>query len=96
MNNALPTLGGEDAEIERILIELTTMVREHADALSAANDALAALDVANARARHAAWLDGSKPTIVSAERGVSVRGLQHPLLRASSRALTHRRRNRRG
>ncbi len=81
LNNALATLSArEDAEIERILIELTTMVREHADALSAANDALAALDVANARARHAAWLDGSKPTIVSAERGVSVRGLQHPLL----------------
>ena len=81
LNNALATLSArEDAEIERILIKLTTMVREHADALSAANDALAALDVANARARHAAWLDGSKPTIVSAERGVSVRGLQHPLL----------------
>ena len=81
LNNALATLSArEDAEIERILIELTAMVREHADALSAANDALAALDVANARARHAAWLDGSKPTIVSADRGISVRGLQHPLL----------------
>ena len=49
LNNALATLSAsEDAEIERILVELTSIVRKHADALLDANDALTELDVANA------------------------------------------------
>ena len=81
LNNTLATLAAqEDEEIERILIELTAIVAKHADAFLAANEALTELDVANARARHATWLDASAPTIVSSDRGIRVRELQHPLL----------------
>jgi len=81
LNNALTTLAAEEeAEEERILSELTAMVATYADILLAANDALAELDAANARARHARWLDGAAPTIVSVDSGIEVRQLQHPLL----------------
>ena len=81
LNNALTTLAAaEDVEVERILRNITALVVEHADALLAANEALTELDVANARARHARWIDGVKPTIVSVDSGIEVRRLQHPLL----------------
>ena len=81
LNNALATLSAsEDAEIERILVELTSIVQTHADVLLDANEALTELDVANARARHAEWFDGAEPTIVDANQGMCVRELQHPLL----------------
>ncbi|ABO98484.1 predicted protein, partial [Ostreococcus lucimarinus CCE9901] len=82
LNNALATLSAsEDAEIERILVELTSIVQTHADVLLDANEALTELDVANARARHAEWFDGAEPTIVDANQGMCVRELQHPLFR---------------
>lgn len=81
LNNALATLAArEEAEEERILWEITAIVAENGEVLLAANDAMTELDVANARARHARWIDGAEPKITSAEGGLSISQMQHPLL----------------
>ncbi len=78
----------EEEEIRRILAELTHLVSGHEDEIAETVKALAALDLAFAKATYAEAIDGSKPEITAFARrtdghpGSTVRllGARHPLL----------------
>ncbi len=78
----------EEEEMRRILAELTLLVSEHANGIAETVEALAALDLAFAKARYAEAIDGSKPEIedfVDRSDGhpgstVWLLGARHPLL----------------
>ncbi len=55
----------EAREVERILRELTALVATHADAIELTVDVLAALDLAFAKARYSAEINGVEPVIAS-------------------------------
>ena len=89
-NRILELATEEDAEVERVLSALTAMVvgDDGGASILNATEAMAALDLASARASHAMWL-GARPAelvVVSSESGVSLEsavhlpGMQHPLL----------------
>ena len=72
----------EREEVERILAELTEMLRPHREALVATLDALVELDALHARA---AWADAHEcvaPTFSEPSEGWSIRVGRHPLLLA--------------
>jgi DNA mismatch repair protein MutS2 len=81
MNRLRALEHAEVREVQRILRELTDLLRPDRAALAASLDALIALDSLNARARWAHETDGHRPELV--ERGVFrvVHG-RHPLLLA--------------
>jgi DNA mismatch repair protein MutS2 len=78
----------EEEEMRRILAELTHLVSEHADGIAETVEALAALDLAFAKAKYAEAIDGSKPKVEDfvdrsdGHPGSTVRllGARHPLL----------------
>ena len=89
-NRILELATEEDAEVERVLSALTAMVvgDDGGASILNATEAMAALDLASARASHAMWL-GARPAelvVVSSEAGVGsesavhLPGMQHPLL----------------
>ena len=89
-NRILELATEEDAEVERVLSALTAMVvgDDGGASILNATEAMAALDLASARASHAMWL-GARPAelvVVSSESGVCsesavhLPGMQHPLL----------------
>ena len=89
-NRILELATEEDAEVERVLSALTSMVvgDDGGASIMNATEAMAALDLASARASHAMWL-GARPAelvVVSSESGVCLEsavhlpGMQHPLL----------------
>jgi DNA mismatch repair protein MutS2 len=83
MNNRLKELElAERREIERILSELSSRVAAQAPALRTTVEALAAVDVAFARARYAATLRASRPT-VNVEGRVLLINARHPLLQGN-------------
>lgn len=59
----------ETREVQRILAELTDMLRPHREALAATLDALIALDALVARARYALEVNGHRPELGSARAG---------------------------
>lgn len=87
LNNRLLELAAdEDAETEAVLRALTDRVLgdDDGEALREATETLGRLDLAAARASHAAWLGARPATLVvdgsDAEARASLPGMQHPLL----------------
>ncbi|KAK9844214.1 hypothetical protein WJX81_008230 [Elliptochloris bilobata] len=86
LNNAEARLSGaEAAEEAAILRRLTCAVVKCTPRLRQVLDAVTALDIATARAKHAAWLGAVRPRLLrpgeAEARGcVRVRGMRHPLL----------------
>jgi DNA mismatch repair protein MutS2 len=83
-NNELVEMArAEEQEIQRILAELTDLVRERIDDLSSLVEALGELDWVFCRAHVAERMRASAPHI-EARGGVSLIGARHPLLLAQS------------
>ncbi len=79
LNDALEELAAREAEeITRILIALTDDVRDHAEALLALQELLAALDLDQARVRFARKLGAVRPGIGGDT--LRLRAARHPLL----------------
>lgn len=77
----------EAREVQRILVEATTLLRPHRDALEATLAALVALDSLYARARYALERDGRMPALHAERDGVyEVVNGRHPLLLESREA----------
>src|SRR5688572_15275660 len=74
--------GEEQEEVERILRELTDLLRPHRDEMLASLDALAELDSLHARARYAIRFACTPAELVPARDGFAVRDGRHPLLLA--------------
>jgi DNA mismatch repair protein MutS2 len=72
----------EVEEVERILLELTDLLRPHRDAVLLALDALVELDTLFARARFAERYGCTPATLVPARAGFEIRNGRHPLLLA--------------
>ena len=72
----------ERAEVERILAELTGMIRPHRDELLGALDALAELDALHARAVYADALGSTAPSFSEPSEGWNIQTGRHPLLLA--------------
>ena len=72
----------ESREIHKILIELTSQVREHQTELGDANVFLANIDLLWSKAKLAKAIDASMPEIVSSD--IELKELRHPLLSLSS------------
>jgi DNA mismatch repair protein MutS2 len=74
--------GEEQEEVERVLRELTDLLRPHRDAMTESLDALAELDSLYARARYAVRFQCTPAAFVPAREGFDVRDGRHPLLLA--------------
>jgi DNA mismatch repair protein MutS2 len=74
--------GEEQEEVERVLRELTDLLRPHRQAMLDSLDALAELDSLYARARYAARYHCTPAPLVAARDGFDVRDGRHPLLLA--------------
>ena len=72
----------EQEEVERILAELTDVLRPHRDGLADSLDALTELDSLNARARYAIDFACTAAELVPAHDGFAIRDGRHPLLLA--------------
>ena len=70
----------EREEVERILAELTDLVRPSRDSLLASMEALAELDSLHARATYAGLRHGTVPTFGAPVDGWTIRDGRHPLL----------------
>lgn len=82
LGNRLRELQGEERELERqVLLELSALVGEQADALQELQRILVRLDAGLARARYSAWLGAVRPEL-SDDPGApfELRELRHPLL----------------
>ena len=82
-NELVRMLEEEQAEVRRILLEMTRRIGEHADAILAAQDALAELELQFAKARYALDYGCTQPQIGAA--GISLRNARHPLLERNLR-----------
>eukprot|EP00887_Chlorella_sp_A99_P006230 scaffold3.g6230.t1 len=86
LNNTETALAAAElAEEERVLAALSQLVAAHAPRVHEVVAAIAALDVAVARARHAAWLGAVRPRFLggaeaAVEGAVSIPSALHPLL----------------
>jgi DNA mismatch repair protein MutS2 len=76
--------GEEQEEIERVLRELTDLLRAHREAMLDSLDALTELDSLYARARYAIRYACTPAALVPARDGFEVRDGRHPLLLAKS------------
>ncbi len=72
----------EQEEVERILAELTDVVRPHREELADSLDALTEVDSLHARARYAIDFECTAAELVPAHDGFAVRDGRHPLLLA--------------
>ena len=80
-SNRLRELEAEEREeVERILAELTELLRPHQVALLASLDALSELDSLHARAAYADALNASAPVLGAPADGWVIVGGKHPLL----------------
>ncbi len=70
----------EDREIRRILLELTSILRQQAGALELTRAAAAELDCIFARARLADRMNASRPEFVSSSQPLEILEARHPLL----------------
>ncbi len=82
LGNRLRELQGQEQELERaLLLELSGLVGEQAQALEQLQQILVRLDAALARARYGAWLGAVRPQLAeSAQAPFELRDLRHPLL----------------
>ena len=79
-NNRLAELRMEELEeVERILLELTSLMTREAEAIEDTIEALAGIDAVHARARFGIEYEGTVPTL-SADRTIRLRASRHPLL----------------
>jgi DNA mismatch repair protein MutS2 len=87
--NRLRGLEAEEArEVQRILRELTQLLRPHADVLEAALEMLIAVDACYARARFAQALKAVAPRVVApGEAPLALKDAAHPLLFAEGRTV---------
>ena len=79
LNNRLMELGAEEeAEVELILKRLTSLVmgRDEGKGLLDATEALARIDLANARAEHSEWLSGCAPTLFEVSHAGATNNVQ--------------------
>jgi DNA mismatch repair protein MutS2 len=79
--------GEEQEEVERLLRELTDLLRPHRDAMLDSLDALAELDSLHARARYAVRYECTPAALVPSRDGFDVRDGRHPLLLAKGVAV---------
>jgi DNA mismatch repair protein MutS2 len=82
-NELVRMLEEEQAEMHRILLEMTRRIAERADAIVAATSALAELELQFAKARFAGDYDGVAVTLV--EDGLVLRNARHPVLERNLR-----------
>ncbi|KAL0040772.1 hypothetical protein WJX79_005089 [Trebouxia sp. C0005] len=86
LNNAEAMLRGQEQEEEQaILAGLSQMVKTSTLNLQRLLKAVTALDIATARARHAAWLQAVKPVFLSVDEAaqtgcIQAKAVYHPLL----------------
>ena len=82
LGNRLRELQAEERELERaVLLELSGLVGEQAEALQELQRILVRLDAALARARYGAWLGAVRPELADdPEAPFELRELRHPLL----------------
>lgn len=82
LGNRLRELQGEERELERqVLLELSGLVGEEAEALQELERILVRLDAAVARARYGAWLGAVRPELAQdPDAPFELRELRHPLL----------------
>ncbi len=82
LGNRLRELQGEERELERaVLLELSGLVGEEAEALHHLQRILVRLDAGLARARYGAWLGAVRPELTDdPETPFELRDLRHPLL----------------
>ena len=86
VNNLIRRVEREvEAEADRILAELTDLVRAHGAAMAEMVEALADLDLAQAKARLAERWDAAEPTVAPGGRLQLLR-IRHPLLLEARRA----------
>ncbi|MQA90976.1 MAG: endonuclease MutS2 [Gemmatimonas sp.] len=88
MNRLRELEAAEAREVQRILRELTEVLRPHADELAASLETLIRLDTVHARARYASLVDGHPPEVCDPRDDslVVVQG-RHPLLLAKGEAV---------
>jgi len=84
-NELVRMLEEEQAEIHRILLEMTARIREQADAILAATAVLAELELQFAKARLAADYDCTAPKLVESSRLI-LRNARHPVLERTLKA----------
>ena len=84
-NELVRMLEEEQAEIHRILLEMTARVREQAAAILAATAVLAELELQFAKARFAAGYDCTAPKLVESARLI-LRNARHPALERTLKA----------
>ena len=90
MNNAIRRLEREaEAEMDRLLGELTSMVRAVGQAIASTVEALADLDLILAKARLAQRWHGTEPRILR-EGAMRLVGLRHPLLLEQREVQAHK------
>ena len=82
LGNRLRELQGEERELERqVLLELSGLVGEEAEALQELERILVRLDAAVARGRYGAWLGAVRPELAQdPDAPFELRELRHPLL----------------
>jgi DNA mismatch repair protein MutS2 len=86
-NELVRLLEEEQAEIRRILLEMTRRLGEQADAIRAASEALAELELQFAKAHFARDYECVAPVLVSNEESrLILRNARHPLLERNFRA----------
>lgn len=90
LNNRLITLDAEEREeIRRILLELSTRVRAHLEAIQITTDILGEIDFINAKARLSEIWKGSQPRICE-DKCISLIQARHPLLLVQHREEEHK------
>ena len=81
LNNQLVRLREDELrEIDRILLEITDSLREHANDIATTAETLSHLDFVFAKAGFALSFDAIVPSFSSGARRLFVRGARHPLL----------------
>ena len=88
-NELVRMLEEEQAEIHRILLEMTARIREQAVAILAATEVLAELELQFAKARFAADYDCNAPEFVES-LGLILRNARHPVLERTLKARSGR------
>lgn len=79
-NELVRLLEEENAEVHRILLEMTSRIGEHADALAHAADVIAEIELQFAKARFARDYDCVRPNFSTADSDLSLAAARHPVL----------------
>lgn len=85
-NELVRLLEEENAEVHRILLEMTSRIGEHADALAHAADVLGEIELQFAKARFARDYDCVRPTFSTANSDLSLIAARHPVLERNLKA----------